>query len=56
MQAALQRLEAIVHPLVAEKRRDFLDKCRKDDKQLVVLDIPLLYETGAEIEVRSSDH
>lgn len=41
-----------MHPLVAEKRQVFLDICRKDGKQLVVLDIPLLYETGAEKEVR----
>ncbi|KAK9841297.1 hypothetical protein WJX74_003384 [Apatococcus lobatus] len=49
--AALQRLEAIVHPLVAEKRHTFLEACRKDGRPLIVLDIPLLYETGAEKEV-----
>ncbi|KAK9861326.1 hypothetical protein WJX84_005724 [Apatococcus fuscideae] len=49
--AALLRLEAIVHPLVAEKRQAFLEANRKANKALVVLDIPLLYETGAEKEV-----
>jgi dephospho-CoA kinase len=45
----LSRLEAVVHPLVAEDRRAFL----ADHAQapLVVLDIPLLFETGnAEID------
>jgi dephospho-CoA kinase len=43
--AALDRLNAIVHPLVAADRRRFLDQTGAD---IVVLDIPLLYETGAE--------
>ncbi|GJE56519.1 MULTISPECIES: dephospho-CoA kinase [Methylobacterium] len=43
---ALQRLEALVHPLVAEESRAFLG--RHGDAPLVVLDIPLLFETGAE--------
>jgi dephospho-CoA kinase len=41
---ALKRLEAIVHPAVAEERRHFLDANR--DRPLVVLDIPLLFEAG----------
>ncbi len=40
---ALKRLEAVVHPLVREAERDFLDLHR--DAPLVVLDIPLLLET-----------
>jgi dephospho-CoA kinase len=43
-----RQLEAIVHPLVAEKRREFLDDARKRGCPLVVLDIPLLFETGSE--------
>jgi dephospho-CoA kinase len=46
--AALSRLEAIVHPLVAADRARFLDEMARQGAPLVVLDIPLLYETGAE--------
>lgn len=45
---AMRQLEAIVHPLVAEQRREFLDDARKRGCPLVVLDIPLLFETGSE--------
>ena len=41
---ALSRLESIVHPLVAKSRQDFLESL---DAPLVVLDIPLLFETNA---------
>ena len=40
--AALKRLEAIVHPEVAEMRRAFL--ADNADARLIVFDIPLLYE------------
>ena len=40
------RLEGIVHPLVAADRADFI--ARHAAAPIVVLDIPLLYETGAE--------
>ena len=43
---ALTRLESIVHPLVAADRADFI--ARHPDAPIVVLDIPLLYEGGAE--------
>jgi dephospho-CoA kinase len=43
--AALQQLEAIVHPLVAEAREAFLCDAQKRELPLVVLDIPLLLET-----------
>lgn len=42
---ALRRIEQIVHPLVASDRASFLSK-NKD--QIIVLDIPLLFETGAD--------
>jgi dephospho-CoA kinase len=42
--AALARLEAIVHPAVAEERATFL--IEHGGEPLVVFDIPLLYEKG----------
>lgn len=46
--AALRRLEAILHPLVRAEARAFLARWRRARRPLVVLDIPLLYETGGE--------
>lgn len=45
---ALKDLEALVHPLVQEKRRAFIDQARAAGEPLIVLDIPLLFETGAQ--------
>jgi dephospho-CoA kinase len=45
---ALARLEAVVHPLVAADRAAFLAKASSD---IVVLDIPLLFEKGSEAEM-----
>ena len=42
----LKRIEAIVHPLVAEDRAAF--KHAHNDAPLIVLDIPLLFETGGD--------
>jgi dephospho-CoA kinase len=42
----LRRLEALVHPLVRQAERAFLRRCRRRGARLVVLDIPLLFETG----------
>ena len=46
--AALRRLEAIVHPLVRAAEREFLARQRRRRARLVVLDIPLLFETHGE--------
>jgi dephospho-CoA kinase len=46
--AALKRLEAILHPLVRQAERKFLAQSRRERRRLVVLDIPLLYETQGE--------
>lgn len=43
---ALARLERIVHPLVREAEVRFLDEARAAGAAVVVLDIPLLFETG----------
>ncbi len=46
--AAMKRLEAIVHPLVAARRDTFLAKAHAARAPVAVLDIPLLFETGGE--------
>ena len=48
---ALQRLEAIVHPLVRNAETKFLDDAERAGAPVVVLDIPLLFETGGESRV-----
>jgi dephospho-CoA kinase len=45
---AMKRLEAIVHPLVAQARDRFLAEARATGAPVVVLDIPLLFETGGD--------
>src|SRR4030081_2243065 len=44
---ALRRLEAIVHPLVRAAETRFLAEARKRGAPVVVLDIPLLFETAS---------
>lgn len=44
----LADLEAIVHPLVREKETKFLREAADSGRDIVLLDIPLLFETGAE--------
>ncbi|MBZ7923757.1 dephospho-CoA kinase [Ensifer adhaerens] len=47
----LRELEAIVHPLVRKSEQEFLAKNAAAGEPFVVLDIPLLFETGAEKRV-----
>ena len=49
--AALRRLEAIVHPLVRAAKERFLGEARARGAKVVVLDIPLLFETAGEQRV-----
>jgi dephospho-CoA kinase len=48
---ALMRLESIVHPLVRESRREFLQKARASGAKAALVDIPLLFETDGGEEV-----
>ena len=47
-EADRRKLEQILHPLVARDREAFLTRQRQDDAQMAVLDIPLLFEAGAD--------
>ncbi len=44
--AGLRKLESILHPMVAAEQRRFLARARGAGRRMVVLDIPLLFETG----------
>ena len=46
--SAFERLEAIVHPLVAANQEAFVVQAAALGSDLVVLDVPLLFETGGE--------
>lgn len=45
---AMARLNAIVHPLLGKDRSDFYEKAQAAGASMVVLDIPLLFETGGD--------
>lgn len=45
---ALRMLEGIIHPLVREEERAFLNRCRVTGQDIAILDVPLLLETGGE--------
>lgn len=46
--AAMRQLEAIVHPLVRAAEERFLEQAGREKANVVVLDIPLLFETGGD--------
>jgi dephospho-CoA kinase len=48
---ALARLESIVHPMVRDSESAFLKRMRAEGRPIVVLDIPLLFETGGDKRV-----
>ena len=47
-ESALKKIEAIVHPLVGKDRANFLATARSE---IVVLDIPLIFETGGNLRM-----
>ncbi|MEP3524297.1 MAG: dephospho-CoA kinase [Hyphomicrobiales bacterium] len=49
--AAMKKLESIVHPAVRLKEHAFLKTHKEANTRLVILDIPLLFETGGDERV-----
>ena len=49
--AAIKQLEQIVHPMLGASRKKFLEEAEASGAPVVVMDIPLLYETGGEKRV-----
>lgn len=49
--ANMTKLEAIVHPLVRQAQDEFLADAKSSGAKIAVLDIPLLFETGAQNRV-----
>lgn len=45
---ALRKLEAILHPLVQRDRQRFFARCRRLRNPVVVIDVPLLFETRSD--------
>jgi dephospho-CoA kinase len=48
---AMKQLEQIVHPMLGASRQKFLEAAERSGASVVVMDIPLLYETGGEERV-----
>jgi dephospho-CoA kinase len=48
---SIERLEDLIHPLVRRAEKEFLQAEAKRGASLAVLEIPLLYETGADANV-----
>lgn len=49
--AALKKLEAVLHPAAQESQKKFIRAMRAKGRKIVCLEIPLLFETGAEERV-----
>lgn len=49
--AALKKLESIVHPLVGLEQQKFLAQAAAEKAEIIVIDVPLLYETGGQKRV-----
>ena len=50
-QTAIKQLEQIVHPMLGASRQKFLEEAERSGAPVVVMDIPLLFETGGEKRV-----
>jgi dephospho-CoA kinase len=49
--AEREKLEAVLHPFVQQKQNEFIKSEAAKGRKIVALDIPLLFETGAETRV-----
>lgn len=49
--AAMKQLEGIVHPMLGASRQKFLEDAERSGAPVVVVDVPLLFETGGEKRV-----
>ena len=49
--AAMRQLEQIVHPMLGASRQKFFEDAERSAAPVVVLDVPLLFETGGEKRV-----
>ena len=49
--AAIRQLEQIVHPMLGASRQKFFDDAERSGAPVVVVDVPLLFETGGEKRV-----
>ncbi len=45
---AIKKLEAILHPMVSDSRQKFFEEAAAEGHDMVVMDVPLLFETGGE--------
>lgn len=45
-EAALAALNAITHPMIRQEMESQMETCRKQGRDVVVLDVPLLFEAG----------
>ena len=46
-QSLLKRIESVIHPLVAKDRAAAIEQAKAEGRLVTVLDIPLIFETGA---------
>ena len=44
-------LESFIHPMVGQKRAEFIETSRQSGADIIVFDVPLLFETGGEAHV-----